>query len=556
MIVRKPWRIRLHGPLGTALNGLCQKLLQNFEFDRYLAPFENRSGAAGDVRDLPVWGTAMRCALNTIAFADHTEKLTARVFDSLDNFLILKERCGTMTAFPPNRQLEAGDLWSRRAILNALLAAVDAFPTDKRIPACCADMVDEIMELVGPGKRSILHCGAMGGLESSALLDSVAGVYRLTGKKRFLDFARYIADCGCSQQHNIFDALEKGMPLELLANGSATGLTACFKGLCELGKADKEYTERARLLGQRYFERIVSEEMLITGAAGGGNFEGTSWCRGAYQQTNAAFPKGVLGSTAVTAECIEFFAALAGLGEPVALGAWAERSCYNALLGAWNKFNGLFAPFEPLPLTRAARSDLSGQYHIYDLLRGAEALSTASLLALTDTENGAVLNFYEDMELHLSRKTLIRVSGSYPATNSAEIRIRSTKPFAISLRIPEYCTGVYYCNALLRYEKNSLLTIDRPWELDEVLRIDFDPRIKHIAPPDGSPYQALMRGPLVMTADVKGAKIPGAMAYSSYNRLPLIDYASAGKPFGSGRNFVVWFRKMFPKYIFTPPDGN
>ena len=89
-----------------------------------------------------------------------------------------------------------------------------------------------------------------------------------------------------------------------------------------------------------------------------------------------------------------------------------------------------------------------------------------------------------------------------------------------------------------------------------MLRIDFDPRIKHIAPPDGSPYHALMRGPLVMTADVKGAKIPGSMAHSSYNRLPLIDYASAGKPFGSGKNFVVWFQKMFPKYIFTPPDGN
>lgn len=553
---KRPWRIRLQGPLGNALNDLCHRFLQDFDFDRHLAPFMTRPGSAADPKDLLVWGSAVRTACNTINYADQSERLTARTFAALDTFFELEEKCRPLTAFPAGQRLQGGDLASCRSILNALLAAAEVFPTDKRIPECCMRITDEIMELVGPGKRNILHCGAMGGLESSAILDAVAGLFRLTGKKRYLEFARYIADSGCSQQHNIFDAFEKGMPLQLLANGNARWLTACFKGLCELGKVDSSYTERARVLGNRYMAAFAAEETLITGAAGGGNFDGSLWCRGAFQQTAEHFPCGVLGSTAVTAGCIEFFAALAALGEPVTLGALAEVSCYNALLGAWNREKALFAPFAPVPLTRSVRNDNFGTCHLYDFLCGAEALSLVPSLALTDTENGGILNFYEDMEAHLSRKTLIQVSGFYPASNSAEIRIRSRKPFAISLRLPEYCTGVYYCNSLLEWQKNSLLTIDRPWELDEVLRIDFDPRVRHVAPPDNSPYHALMRGPLVMTADVKGGKSACAMAHSSYNRLPLIDYASAGKPFGSGREFIVWFRKMFPKYIFTPPDGN
>ena len=87
-------------------------------------------------------------------------------------------------------------------------------------------MADQIISLVGPGKRSILYCGMLGGLDSSVIMESMVDLYRISKNRRFLDFACYIADCGISQQHNIFDALGNGMEPALLGSGHAPGLTA------------------------------------------------------------------------------------------------------------------------------------------------------------------------------------------------------------------------------------------------------------------------------------------------------------------------------------------
>ena len=540
MIVKTPWQIRLLGPLGTALEHFCNAHLESFDFDRFLEPFILKSGPRCG-RELMVWGQSILCALRCMSFLDNKEALSERVFASICKMMSLQEEDGAITAFPREQQLQGWDLLSRRSVLNALLQAFIFYRRERSIRECCVRMADQIISLVGPGKRSILYCGVLGGLDSSAIMESMVDLYRISKEKRFLDFACYIADCGCSQQHNIFEALDKNMEPALLGSGHAPALTACFKGLCALGAAAPEYEEKAKHLCRLYMERIAAEELFITGSGGNGDPENPRWCKGAFRQTDGACPP---GSTAVTAACIEFFASLTDLLDPVMPAALGERSFYNALLGAWRKESSTFDLLEAAPLSKAYRK--AAESSLFRLFRAAEALTLAPHAAATPLKDGLQINFYEDMEAILPRQALVRVIGGFPGTSSVEVNIRSKQPFTISLRVPDWCTGVYYCNARLACKKNSYLTMTRPWELDEILRLDFKPEVRYAAPPDGSFKHALTHGPLVMAAQLGKEKSPEHLDSVTFNGLKLIDFASAGKGSCDGEPFIVWFQRMFP----------
>lgn len=554
VVEKQTWRIRLRGPLGQILEKFCTTRLAALDFDRFLEPWRNKGGSACG-KDIFLWGQLLCCAIQALPYLEDPGRLDEKIRRSVGKLMKLQEPDGAITAFPGSRQLEGADIPGRRYVLKALLLAASMPGADGNIKECCIRMCDQIMSLIGPGKRSILHCGVLGGLDSSALLEVITGVYRLTGERRFLEFARYIFSCGCSQQHDIFQALSKGMAPAMLANGDAVGLTDCFRGAALLGMCDSEAAELCSGLCRLYMERIAAEELSITGSGGGGSGSAPRWCGGALHQIGEECCGGTMGSTAVTAACIEFFHTMTGvLADPGAAVALAERSFYNALQGAWDPEKCQWAPFDPAMKENSVRNKDGVEGDLYERLRGAEALVLAPSMAFVPGAEGGVINFYEDMEAELSRKAFVQVSGSFPGSSRAEVRLRSRNPFKISLRIPEYCTGVYYCGSLLDWKNRSYLTIDRPWELDEVLTFEFDPRLRAVNAPDNSPWQAFMRGPLVLAVDKRGAQVPEAIARVRHNGLSWVDFASAGKLFGCGSHFNVWFRKMLPEYLRTPVE--
>jgi DUF1680 family protein len=181
----------------------------------------------------------------------------------------------------------------------------------------------------------------------------------------------------------------------------------------------------------------------------------------------------------------------------------------------------------------------------------AEGLLFAPLMAATPLENNGIqLNFYEDMNIELPTGAIIKVRGNHPVSNFAKITIKSRKKFTISLRIPEYCTGVYYQDCLLKSEKNSYLTITRHWSDDETLTLKFDPKAREVASPDNSPFVALMRGPLVLAEPVTEEEPIEFLNKIQHNKRTLIDYASAGRAMNNSAPFKVWFPKQLPKYLF------
>ena len=547
------WKLRLLGPLGKALEHFCTCRLEKMDFGALLEPYRQKSGPAAGA-DVLLWGAVVNAGIVANHFLNHGA-LDDKLRKSVADMMALQSENGCISAYSENQQLQQWDVASRRNTLNALLRAYHFMGKDEKIKECCVRMLEHFMTQVGDNKRSILHCGKIGGLDSSAMLDAVVGVWHITHQRNFLGFARYIADMGFSQQHNVLDALETGLSPSELGNGNAVWLNACFQGLAELSLIDTELSPRWRNRCRLYFDKLTAEELFITGTGGGFTEEGSTWCRGALAQTAESCRGGKFGNSAVTTSCIKLFDALHRAALSSMPAAWAERSCYNALLGAWDPGKCLWGYETPGPLTGACRKEYRPMDNGIDFYNfaAAEGLLYAPLLAATPLPGrGIQINFYEDMTIELPGGSVVKVRGDHPLSNFAKVTIKSRGKFTISLRVPEYCTGVYYEDCLLKSEKNSYLTISRHWSEDETLTLKFDPKVREVESPDKSPFVALMRGPLVLTEAVSEEEAPPAEYLNKlqYNKRTLIDYASAGRPLNNYAPFKVWFPKQLPKYLF------
>ena len=55
-------------------------------------------------------------------------------------------------------------------------------------------MADHLLTQVGPGKTDIVKPVIFSGMPSSSILEPMVYLYRKTGDKRYLDFAKYIVE--------------------------------------------------------------------------------------------------------------------------------------------------------------------------------------------------------------------------------------------------------------------------------------------------------------------------------------------------------------------------
>lgn len=544
------WNIRLLGPLGRALDHFCSCHLAQVDFDALLLPFKEKSGPRCGTDSL-LWGEVV----NTGIIANHFVKnsdLGAKLRKAVSDMVALQDSGAALSAYPEHLELQEWDIVGRSNILNALVNAYVYMGEAPEVKAACVKIAVDIMSKVGPGKRSILHCGKFGGLDSSALLDAVSNLCHICNECHLIDFARYIANLGCSQQHNIFDGIHNVLSPCELGNGNAVWLNNCFEGLAELSLADAAGSPAWRSRCRRYFEKLVAEELFITGTGGGVNAEGSLWCKGALAQTDATCRGGNFGNSAVTVSLLRLFEVFQRALHSHLPAAWAERALYNALLGVWNPENCTWGYLNPGPLSGFSVKTYSVpeekiSWHNY-IAAGGLAMAPLIAARSLEEETGVEINLYEDMNIELPNWAAIHIRGNFPAADHVHLRIKSRKEFTLALRIPEYCTGVYYQDCRLDFQKDSYLKIRRTWSFDETLTLQFDPKARRVAAPGKAPFEALMRGPLVLTEGT-GEEAPDVMTRITRNRCLLTDYASAGRPRNGGAPFRVWFPKEEPDFL-------
>ena len=102
------------------------------------------------------------------------------------------------------------NIWSRKYTLWGLLECHQITGKQEILDAAIR-FCDHLMSEVGPGNHDIIRTGQFNGLPSTSILTPVVMLYRETGEKRFLDFARHIVVQWSRHPDGPPDILRKGL---------------------------------------------------------------------------------------------------------------------------------------------------------------------------------------------------------------------------------------------------------------------------------------------------------------------------------------------------------
>ncbi|MBQ9501837.1 MAG: glycoside hydrolase family 127 protein [Lentisphaeria bacterium] len=539
-------RVELRGLLGQALRRSCEKRLKTVDYGQLVEPFRLRNEADGGWR-CEFWGKVVRsailtnCCVNDVRLADIIGRTVGAIMET-------QTADGCISSYPEHLQLSRWDVWGRKYVLLGLLRYYELVDPNEKVKNCCTAMLDHLTAQVRRHKTAVTGCGEHGGLAAASILGAAVGVYRISGERRFLDFAREIVRSGCSKKHDIFEAARSGTPPRDLGNGKAYEMTSCFQGLADLYEFDPrpEYADACI----KYFQAVRDREIFITGAGGGRDSHGEYWDDGALKQTAPDYP-GSLGETCVTTTWLHYCEKIADLTGEASPLAEAERALYNGILGAMAPDGTRWVHANPTPLTGGGWKETAPDqietvfgtpFGGHDCCRaqGPEALALASRLAVRASGGSVELNFFEPLTAVIRGNIRIDVAGNYPLEPRAEVRIRSAGPVKLRVRIPGFIEKARLNGKVLSAVPGEYLTVDRLWMPEDVLRLEFDFSLRRAASPDGAGYAAFLRGPLVLAEDSRG-DVPDALVRERKADRPLIDYITAGNTMCRNNTLKVWF---------------
>lgn len=462
------------------------------------------------------WGKMMRGASFLYAYTK-----TPELYDVLEgtvrDMMTVADSDGSVTTYAPERRFTGWDIWSRKYVLLGMQYFIEICGDDKliaEIVAFMTDMTDDIMKYIGEGEgmKNITHAtNHWRGLNSSSLLEPVVRLYRLSGEQRFLDFAKYIVDCGGTSVKNIFELAyeDEFMPYQYPAT-KAYEMTSCFEGLLEYYRITKEEKYKTAIVN--FANRVLENDFTVIGCGSCGHelFD-HSTVRQASEH-----PSAHMQETCVTVTLMKFFAKLNLLtGDSRFMDAF-ERSLYNAYFGAvntdcrvpekwfteWEKtaLNSEKTQHKPLPfdsyspLTPGTRGVAiggckimpDGHYYGCCACIGAAGIGMVPMYQLPKTSDGYVMNLYINGSVKADGVTFRTVT-EYPKSGIVNITVETDKSgkFALYLRNPEWSKKTVFCINGEHFSfgaAGGYIRIERVWNSGDAVTVEFDMRTEVIYP--------------------------------------------------------------------------
>ncbi len=562
--------IRLKGPMGNAIGKTIQNRLKKVDYAHLVDVFRLRKESDFLWR-CEFWGKIVRSAIYAWR-ASGDEALLKIIKYTVSDMLTTQTPDGCISSYPEALQLRGWDIWGRKYVLLGLTRYYREIEADEHVARACEGIVNHLMLQIPIGGKPITEYGEHEGLAATSILGAIVKTFRITKDPRHLEYARWIASCGGSRKHNIYQAALAGVPPAEIGNGKAYEMMSCFEGLAELYTLDRN-PESLQIV-ERFWELVRNQEIFITGVAGLKDAGGEYFFYGAMRQTHD--DSGKLGETCVTTTWVRFCTAILMLTGRADVADELERVLYNGVLGAMSPDGARWMHANPTPLAgacqkRAADDQINGFGEDCCLAQGPEAVVSAPLTAILRDRTGFVVEGYEDLEADLilpsGLKAGLKISGGYPRSGTVRIELvlDQSESLSLSLRIPGWCGN----RALLRINGETqpissgrYARLNRVWNSGDQIEVQMDLALRVIDSPDLSRI-ALMSGPLVLaqdsrlspvnvpvptdleSQDLPSAEIPDNVyvvkALSDGSRL--CDYASSGNLFACDNPLSVWLVK-------------
>ncbi len=564
-----PGGVSLRGRLGKALGKSISHRLKKVNYDHLVAPFRDRNERDGRWR-CEFWGKIVRSAIRSW-HAVPDPGLEQLIRKTVHDLCATQTPDGCISSYPAELQTKDWDIWGRKYALLGLCRYYREIERSEEVRHAVARCLDHLMTQVGPEAQRIVDCGHHTGLAASSLLGAVVAAARVTGEKRFLDYAKWIAAQGGSTEGDIFALARRGTAPAELGNGKAYEMTSCFEGLLELYRETGDPEQLDAVM--KYFRAVRDRELFITGAGGLKDMWGEFWYEGRRNQTRS--DAGSLGETCVTTTCIRFFGQILRLTGELSAADEMERALYNGILGAMVPDGGWWLHANPTPLAgssfkKRAGDQIPGYGEDCCVAQGPEALATAACYAVMRTEEGPAVLFYEPCEAKIpladGSEAALSITGNYPdgATAAVTVSLPAPRRFRLKLRVPAWSTRtrIRVAGEEIPAHPGTFAEIDRLWRTGDRVELEFDLRFRAVPAPDGGALLAAMRGPVLFARDSRlgeldtlvspeeienAQEIPAEPEFARLCRLPdgskLCDYASAGNRFTPENTLRVWLPK-------------
>lgn len=565
-----PGKIYLHGRLGNALKLSIDNRLKKVDYSHLVEPFKLRNESDGRWR-CEFWGKIVRSAILSLRGQADLELLEL-IKRTVADLISTQTEDGCISSYPLELQTLDWDIWGRKYVLIGLARYYLEIEKDESVKTAMIRELDYLTSQVGPNAKNIRDCGWHNGMAASSILEPVVLVYRITGEKRFLDYALWIVEQGGAVNNNIFKAILEGATPCRLGNGKAYEMMSCFEGLAELFRetGNPEYLESVLAL----YQAVRDQEIFITGVGGLKDEWGEFWDNGKMKQSQ--FDAGGLGETCVTVTWIKFCGQILRLAGDSTVVDEMEKTLYNGILGAMVPDGSWWLHVNPTPLAGPstkirAKEQMAGYQEDCCVAQGPKGLAIAPWLAVMLHMDGPIVNLYEKAEamvyLQDGNSVKILIMGDFPHSENVEISVEPERSaqFSIRLRIPSWSAQTYVSVNGENYEgaPGTYLIIKRVWHSGDIICLQFDLSSKVIPAPNGDERVAVMRGPIVLAQDsrlgevdaplalnqngtvsLKEIKAPNGIfqAYQLSDGTKLCDYSSAGNEFKEENKLCVWMK--------------
>ena len=550
------------------------------------------------------WGKMMRGASMIVGYTK--DKGMYRVLENtVKDMLSAEDEHGRFSTYSVDKEFDGWDMWCRKYVLLGMQYFLEICQNDdlkKDVIAAMCRHADYIMSKVGreqDGKIEIYNTTRdWKGVNSCSILEPYVRLYRLTGDKRYLDFAEYIISTGFCADGNLWElAIEdKLMPCEYPVN-KAYEMMSCFEGLIQYYYVTG--IEKYKTAAINFGKKIIETEISIIGNSGCTHelFDHT-----AVNQTKTGYDF-VMQETCVAVTWMKLASALLELtGDPV-FADCIETTFYNAYLGSLNtkrvaytifpeKHAPQVMPFDSYsPLVADTRGKFIGGYCSFHdttfygccACIGGAGAGVIPRTAVMRNDEAIIFNFYHEGSLCTltpnGTPLTVRQQTKYPTDGNIALTIyvEKVESFGISLRIPAWCK-----NATVKVNGEDVevtegyTTVTRTWSSGDVIELCMDMTVERILPPENAQnadiFAGYRRGPIILAADAritdpravidvkcdkngsaKGEKkfcpeIPEALecielTKENGEKVRLIDYSSAGKTWDKTSMCAAWLRR-------------
>lgn len=501
-----PSDIRIEGYLGGKINLCISERIAKQDVDHLIEPFTLRN-------ETKLWQTEFwgKWILSAIAAYEYTrsEKLFAIIQDAAQKLIATQTPDGYIGNYTPGAQLKQWDIWGRKYVLLGLLAYYDISNDSKALTAA-QKVANHLFTQVGPGKTNIIKTGNYHGMPSSSILEPMVSLYRHTGEKQYLDFAKYIVAQWETAEGpkliskalagvNVADRFPHPRSWWSWENGQkAYEMMSCYEGLLDLYRltGNQDYLKATEMA----VKNIIDTEINVAGSCSA--FE--CFYHGVERQTEPAYHT---METCVTFTWIKLCNNLLRLTGKSLYADQIEKTTYNALLAAMKADGTQIAKYSPIEGMHSAGEGQCGMHINCCNANGPRGFTLLPKIAVMVSANEIILNLFcsSDVKVKLAAAGIVSLSETttYPVDNHIEITVSPEKEsqFSVLLRVPAWCNKtVIKINGkpLENIPASSYLKIERIWKTGDKISVEFDMPGKVVY---SKGFQAIQRGPVVLARD-------------------------------------------------------